>query len=207
VLFLRSFEDDQFDFRIAGHNPIRHWLAFWSFRRNLDETLVDEAAAYGPVVALGRPGERERPFGAERHYSTHDDWQAVILDTARRARAIVIAAGSTPGVLWEYDMLRREGLLPRTLLVFPPHQAQSHQAALQAFAPEVHARADVIASDPATWIALLMNGPRPVLLTAQDRSPSAYLLALRLHLQGGDPAAALPAAARLAPKPPRWVIT
>ena len=46
-----------------------------SWRRNADEALIDEIAQYGPVVALGRPGEKHVPFGAQRHYEAHETWQ------------------------------------------------------------------------------------------------------------------------------------
>ncbi len=209
VLFLRGFDDDQFDFRLRGFNLLKRWLALWSFRRNLDETLVDEVGRYGPVVALGRPGQSKAGFGAARHFARHEDWQAVVLQTARRARAIVMAAGHTPGVLWEYSMLEREGRLERTLLLFHTGAAaaKGNRAALQAFPlPELDRAALMMASDPGCWVALLHQGGRWVLLTTAEPTPAHYVLALRLHFQGAaldtlaDKAALLPA-----PRWPAWV--
>ena len=62
VLFLRSFEDDQFQFRRPSWQLHMRWFDLWSFRRNVNEAMIDEVALYGPVVALGRPGDREAPF-------------------------------------------------------------------------------------------------------------------------------------------------
>ena len=200
VLFLRSFEDDQFDFKGSSWNPLRRWLELWSFRRNLDETLVDEVARYGKVVALGRPGETRIPFGSERYYSTHDDWQRVITETARRAHSIVIVAGDTPGVRWEYALLAREGLLDRTLLIFRPGaDAQAgNRAALAAFPLDEAVRSCVEGSLALPLVALLRLRDRPILLTALTPGPAAYVLALRVHFQHCD-AVALTRAARSAP--------
>lgn len=184
VLFLRSFEDDQFDFQRQTRNPLRRWLALWSFRRNLDETLVDEVARYGRVLALGRPGETTIPFGSERYYSTHDDWQRVITDTARRAHSIVVVAGDTGGVLWEYGLLAREGLLDRTLLIFRPgaEAGAANRTALAAFPLDGASHADLDA-DATPLVALLHLSGQPVLLTAAQPDPAGYVVALRAHFQ------------------------
>jgi hypothetical protein len=207
VLFLRSFEDDQLDLHMRSRNPLRWLLNLWSFRRNLDEALVDEVSRYAPVVALGRPGEKVAPFGAARHYASHDDWREVIVRTARRAQAIVIAAGDTPGVLWEYAMLEREGLLAKTLLVFPPGgSATTNREALAAFPIAAEVRLRVIAavdretSSNRRWIALLWQADGAVLLTADRVDPSTYVLALRLHFQARS-ARELRDAASIAPNP------
>lgn len=202
VLFLRSFEDDQFNFNGSAWNPLRRWLALWSFRRNLDETLVDEVARYGRVVALGRPGETRIPFGSERYYSTHDDWQRVITETARRAHSIVIVAGDTPGVRWEYALLAREGLLDRTLLIFRPGvDAQAgNRAALAAFPLDEAVRSGLEGSLTLPLVALLWLRDRPILLTALTPGPAAYVLALRVHFQRLD-TESLTRAARAAPVP------
>ena len=48
------------------------------------EAMIDEIAQYGPVVALGMPGEKKIPFGAMRYYSTHEDWQKIVTETAKQ---------------------------------------------------------------------------------------------------------------------------
>ena len=204
VLFLRGFDDDQFDFRLRGFNPVKRWLALWSFRRNLDEALVDEIACYGSVVALGRPGQTQANFGAARHYARHEDWQTVVLQTARSARAIVIAAGNTPGVLWEYEMLRGEGLLERTLLLFHPgaSAAEGNRAALEAFPMADEARAALTHADAGQWVALLHQAGHWALLTSAEATSAHYVLALRLHFQGAD-ISSLSTLAALLPAP-RW---
>ena len=202
VLFLRSFENDQFHFGSRPGRLLRQWLELWSFRRNLDEALVDEVARYGPVVALGRPGETRTPFGAARHYSTHDDWQRVITDTARHAHTIVIAAGDTPGVLWEYALLAREGMLHKTVLLFRPgRDAQAaNRAALQAFPIDAVQGVGMEDLEGKALVALLHLQGKPFLLTADRAEPASYVLALRVHFQQRQPRE-VAEAARAAPAP------
>ena len=186
ILFLRSFEDDQIAFTVPRWRLFRRWLQLWSFRRNADEVLIDEMAQYGPVVALGRPGEQTPPYGAHRYYSSDARWKDTITDTARRAQAIVIGAGSTPGVLWEYRLLAHERLLGKTLLLFPPAHAGESEAALEAFVKATASADGLRAPGGCGLVALLPTENGPLLLTAKASSGAACLVALRAHFQRAD---------------------
>jgi hypothetical protein len=207
VLFLRSFEDDQFDLTRRSRNPITRWLALWSFRRNLDEMLVDEVARYGRVVALGRPGETRIPFGAARYYATHDEWRRIITHAAQGAHTIVIVAGDTPGVREEYKMIVEQGLLDRTVLIFRPGaEAQAgNRAALVAFANAGGTVPEQLESGSASLVALARLDGEAVLLTAQSPDAAAYVAVLRAHFQRRD-AESLRCAARESPSigPTAW---
>jgi hypothetical protein len=183
ILFLRSFDDDQFDFKRPVWDVRGRWFDLWSFRSNADEALIDEAAQYGPVVALGRPGETRAPFGALRHYATDEEWQSVIIDATRRAQAIVIVAGDSQGVLWEYDLLKREGLIDRTLLLFRPgtDEAAANCRALEAFSTVQGVEEDV--KDGQHMVALLQTASGPVMLVARRHMAGAFMAAIRAHLQ------------------------
>ena len=197
ILFLRSFEDDQLDFKRQWWNLLARWFDLWSFRRNADEAIIDEVAQYGPVVALGQPGQTQPPFGAKRYYAAHDDWQTIILDTARRAQAIVIAAGVSPGVLWEYELLRRENLLPKTLLLFRSAAGAVNQRALAAFPGSQAGDGMPGLPEHQQMIALLQSPSGPLMLSAQQPTAAAYVVALRAHFQRPDgPGSLAPAAAQ-----------
>ncbi len=187
VLFLRSFEDDQLGFHRPWWNLIGRWLDLWSFRTNADEAMIDEIAQYGPVVALGMPGEKKIPFGAQRYYSTQEDWQDIVTRTAKSAQAIVIVAGDTPGVRWEYELLTRENLLDRTLLLFAPSADQESTAnisALTAFQEAQNVQSPYEVQPGEKLIALLpRKGSTPVLLTAEEATASAYVTAVRGFFQ------------------------
>lgn len=185
ILFLRSFQDDQLRLQRPWWNLTARWQDLWSFRRNVDEALVDEIAQYGPVVALGQPGEKRAPFGAMRLYSTHEQWQSIVADTARRAQAIVIVAGDSPGVLWEFELLAREKLVERTLLLFRPGFQQMNRRALEAFCRETGSAVPSVQHDR-QMIALIQSREGSVLLSAREASAEAYLIALRAHFQKLD---------------------
>jgi len=188
VLFLRSFEDDQLLFRRPWWNVVGRWFDLWSFRRNADEAMIDEIAQHGPVVALGVPGEKKVPFGARRYYSSHDDWQQIVTKTAKEAQAIVIAAGCSPGVLWEYDLLARENLHGKTLLLFPPPSKDAdperNSTALKAFIDTIDVAQEYGVPDDQNMVALLPSENRaPTLLTAGKATASAYVAAVRGYFQ------------------------
>jgi len=118
ILFLRSFADDQVTLQQLG---------FWSRlmrgetpKRRLDHMLVEHFARYGPVVAIGRPGEKSLPFGAARIYVTDDKWQEVVIDLATKAGHIVLLADPTPGVAWEVQTMFGEKFRAKTLFLAPP---------------------------------------------------------------------------------------
>ena len=185
VLYLRSFEDDQFDFRRPAWQLRLRWFDLWSFRRNVDEAMVDEVALYGPVVALGRPGEVTAPFGAPRYRARHDEWQDVVTRTARRARAIVLVAGESPGLRWEFDLLRREGLLERTVLLLHPDRARtaSNRRAIGWLTGDEALGQSLEAIGDAYPVAFVYTPSGHRLLTVDQPSAAAYVVALRAHFQ------------------------
>jgi hypothetical protein len=181
ILFLRGFDDDRFDFRRPQWQLPSRWFDLWAFRRNADEALVDEVAKFGPVVALGRPGEAARPFGALRHYSSDEAWKDTIVDTARQAGLIVLAAGDSPGLQWEIKMLGEEKLLPRTLVLFNPDPArdESNLRTLERFVGADAVQATAGGRTGQRLIALLPSPDGPLLLTAPRALAAAYVVALR----------------------------
>ncbi|WP_291206304.1 hypothetical protein [Hyphomonas sp.] len=187
ILFLRSFRDDQFRFEKSWRDPVGRWLELWSFRRNADEMLVDEFAWYGPVIALGQPGESHTPFGADRRYVDHDTWQAVVEDAAARAHTVVVGAGETPGLVWEYELIARRGFFGKTIYLFPPHAA-SHPASVRAVELFNKAYPDHPITAPAqgVLVAALIEGTAVHTMTARRPTAQAYLVALRRVLQARE---------------------
>ena len=91
-------------------------------------------------------------------------------------------------------MLRREGLIDRTLLLFRPgpEDAATNRRALEAFFTGVKAATD--ADDGRRMVALLQTESGPAMLTARQNIAGAYVAAIRAHFQKcpvralGDPA-------------------
>src|SRR5262249_28413412 len=114
---------------------------------------------------------------------------AIITDTARRAQTIVMVAGDSPGLLWEFELLAKESLVDRAILMFRPGEdaRDANRRALDAF-PRADRGAEVIGTD-APWVALLPWATGPFLLTAAGPTAAAYVLALRAHFQKCSPQA------------------
>ncbi|HMQ64835.1 MAG TPA: hypothetical protein PJ992_00975 [Arachnia sp.] len=120
ILLLRSFDDDRLTLRstMLGGGIVSPSLP--TARVRFEELLVWILKLFGPVVAIGRPGEGLPELGAVRTYWSDDQWQDAVRQTAMRCRGIVLIAGSSEGLKWEMDRLRAWGLLSKTLVVLPP---------------------------------------------------------------------------------------
>ncbi|WP_404870035.1 transferase [Kitasatospora griseola] len=95
VLYLRSFADDGTAARIDD------WVALNLHSR--EEQLAAALAAFGPVIAVGRPGEPLPLLGAARFYLPLDDWQPTILHLMDLSRLIVLRVGTGAGLRWEIE--------------------------------------------------------------------------------------------------------
>jgi hypothetical protein len=109
VLYLRSFVSDMID------NQSNTWLGIPSE----EDVLVESLEQIGPVLAIGRPGEKLSTTGSARLYVTDDDWQAIAGKLMASARLVVIRAGSTPGVRWELERVRQKLPAEKVVLWFP----------------------------------------------------------------------------------------
>ncbi len=111
VLYLRSFEFDRDDdlkaqrFRIPYTN---------------ESHMVANLELIGPVIAIGRPGEKLPTLGAARMYVGNEDWQTIALELMKYAQIVVIRIlGDTPGIRWELTCAR-ENLDPEKLALWFP---------------------------------------------------------------------------------------
>ena len=120
ILFLRSFRDDQLCMHRKPQNIIARLFDLWSFRRNVDELLIDEFAQFGPVIAIGNPRDKSVKFGAQRRFATDDTWRNIVSKAAESSQAIIVSASDTEGLLWEYELIKKNGYLDKTIFLFPP---------------------------------------------------------------------------------------
>ena len=99
VIYLRSFHVDR---RLA-----RRALNIGRFVsvRTEEEQLVEALREIGPIIAIGRPGERFPRLSAQRIYVGDKDWQQQVLSWFKLAAVVVIQVPSNPtrGVTWEID--------------------------------------------------------------------------------------------------------
>lgn len=123
VLYLRSFNSDA-GADIGAQERMPTLMRPMVLAAGLETEEEQIAAAFsevGPMVAIGRPGERLPQLGAARMYATEDTWQATVADLLSRSRLVVMRVGDTEGFWWEVanaatlpDATRVIFLLPET---------------------------------------------------------------------------------------------
>lgn len=118
VLLLRSFSDDEIVAGTPGYGS-----QLFAQPVTLEEALAPVLERLGPVIAIGRPGERSAPVGAARAYVSNEAWQQTVHSWLERARLVVMVMGPVadkPGLAWELERVRELGGLAKLLLVMPP---------------------------------------------------------------------------------------
>lgn len=128
TLYLRTFSDDKIRTLswVAGVGPSAPQITL--FRSRFEEQISYALLGEGPLVAIGRPGERVPELGATRTYWADADWQTAVETTAHRVHRVVMVAGLTGGLAWEIERLREWGMLNKALIVVPPDSiARTHQ--------------------------------------------------------------------------------
>jgi hypothetical protein len=123
ILLLRSFADDHT--AVFNSDPIlRYEWVFGGKRiRSFEEALAAKLAAYGPVIAVGRPGEKVPPLGAARLWITEDRWQGRVEELLRSCRFVVMIVGEIKGedgLAWEVGRLLALQEPEKIVLVVPP---------------------------------------------------------------------------------------
>ena len=86
----------------------------------LEDRLAPIFQKFGPLLAIGRPGERLTTPGASRLYIADSYWQEVVSKLMAESQAIVYVHGNTTGLAWELDQLSRTADPRRVLFVIPP---------------------------------------------------------------------------------------
>jgi hypothetical protein len=104
VLYLRSFADDK---RV---NPISRG------QKTYEEDLALALNSFGPVIAIGSPQESDTPLGATRIYLKHENWQENVRRLMQISQLIVIQAGTSEGILWEFEAAL-EGVDPSKMII------------------------------------------------------------------------------------------
>lgn len=113
ILYLRSFDIDQH----AANSALLEVAAMAAPVATPEQELAKRFAPVGPMIAIGKPGERLPELGAARFYVTDDEWQQKIADAAAAARNVVLTTGLTAGLRWEIGHLVRN-LPPEKLILW-----------------------------------------------------------------------------------------
>lgn len=185
VLYLRDFTDDR-RLVAVGDGLGQSANEFFSFRARIpyEEVIARELGGYGAVLSIAEPGSPRLflPLGASRVHLRDDQWREAVLARMHQAALIVIAVGSTPGLLWEIATATHQGLLDRVLLLIPPDREDVLRSRWQATAEAVKAAGGPSLDppgDPAEFLIaqLSAHGLRHVAV-ADRRDEYAYVAAL-----------------------------
>lgn len=175
VLLLRSFRDDM--------TPLirsREWQEFFT----LEEAAERELSFYGPVIAIGRPGEALPPPGVAREYVSNEAWQRRIKEFIAEARLIVVILGSGEGLEFEYRALAELQALPKVIVVFPPFDKKARSAHWVRFAACVLDDGEVVSQATlGRALTALIDPDGPIFVTCRSSADEdTYRLALRRSL-------------------------
>ncbi|SDG55307.1 hypothetical protein SAMN05216553_10936 [Lentzea fradiae] len=117
VLYLRDFGDDRGAAVVDGlPGALSSGLLSVHSR---EEQLVSALGAFGPVVAVGQPGERLPHLGAARFYLPDDQWREGVLELMGMASLIVLRLGDGDGVWWEVEQARATQPPGKLVLLVP----------------------------------------------------------------------------------------
>jgi len=119
VLLLRSFKDDL----LVVRQRIATSMGDLAPRpRRFEQGLAGSLAAFGPLIAVGKPGEDFPQIGAARNYLAEDAWQPAVLRWMGEALVIAMIAGDTEWIRWELGRILDQDRT-RHLIVFLPPKA------------------------------------------------------------------------------------
>jgi hypothetical protein len=111
ILYLRSFDLDS---AAARGVPV-----MMQSRLSMEAMLATVLHRWGPVLAIGRPGEAEPMTGATRFYVDDAHWRQKIEELAPLCQFVIWATGYTEGLQWEIEHLVKT--LPAERLLLWPH--------------------------------------------------------------------------------------
>jgi hypothetical protein len=116
LLYLRSFAADA---RVVERGALARLFLLPGRYETSERSLAKAVADLGPLVAIGKPGEMLRPFGAARLYVDHDNWQRVVAELVAASRLVVLRLGRTEGFWWELQYVVAN-CDPRKVVVYLP---------------------------------------------------------------------------------------
>ncbi|HET7157429.1 MAG TPA: TM2 domain-containing protein [Burkholderiales bacterium] len=102
VVYLRSFGiDDQILVAARGLGGRLTTLLTYTASVSPEQEMAFILERVGPVIAIGKPGEKLPQLGAARLYVSDEEWRAVVGKLMNDAALVVIRAGETANLWWE----------------------------------------------------------------------------------------------------------
>jgi hypothetical protein len=117
VLLLRSFQDDRIETIHRFHTRIGEIEQ----TRRFEQQVAGMLESFGPLVAIGQPGEELPPIGAARAYFSEAEWQPAVVRLIEEAAFIAMIAGATEWIRWELGRILEMGRARELLILVPPY--------------------------------------------------------------------------------------
>jgi hypothetical protein len=118
ILYLRSFGlEEMMNSRLTSMERLFGFLSFIFISRTFEDQAVLVLRKLGPVIAIGRPGEKIAPIGASRFYVDDEIWQRKIAEIVSASQLVLSASGTTEGLRWELSHLL-SALAPEKLILW-----------------------------------------------------------------------------------------
>jgi hypothetical protein len=141
VLLLRSFADDEI-FLPGQSAPPPLW-AYFGTEETLEQLTAGTFSAVGPVIAIGRPGEKLPPLGAARLWVSNEEWKEQVEELLSRCRRVVMFLGDikgNDGLAWEVEKIFGLSAPEKIVLIVPPISEDAVQARWQKYRERSHGR-------------------------------------------------------------------
>jgi hypothetical protein len=121
VLLLRAFADDER--RVERKTDLTNILFFgYQKKIRLEEAIAEELWQIGPFYGVGQPGEILPKLGASKAYFSDEQWQGEVMSWMRSAQLIVMIAGQSEWLKWEFDRVIELGAIGKLMILFPPDE-------------------------------------------------------------------------------------
>lgn len=179
IFVIRSFKDEHL---MVGERP--DWQALLGrvrTRAPFEEVVVNAMWGFGPVLTIGKPGDRIPPLGAAREYVSDDRWRTRVREYLESSRAIVIMVGDTSNFAWECERVAEFHLINKVLALLPPLSNEAVSQRWSVFQKHFRPALDIQLSDcdkiHPLVVAFHGNG-RSDVITAREQTRLAYDVAL-----------------------------
>jgi hypothetical protein len=190
LLFLRSFKNDRQVLPQPKASIAYGLLTYAERQKSIDEILLEEGSNFGPVIALGSPGEQVAPYGAAREYydSTNPAiWREAVSKLATESQAIIVYVDDSEGLWWEVSHIVEKGYLAKSLFLLNPTCSNVHLGGktidhLRDLLGLT--RAEIPVAENSSLIGLWISEEcKTIAAFASEASRAQYLMALRIFLR------------------------
>ena len=124
VLLLRSFKDEM----LGAPQFIRTPVGDIALGRRFEQGIAGSLGAFGPLIAIGKPGEKLPQIGAARTYLSDEEWQPAVIRWMNESLFIAMIAGATEWIHWELQRILELGYVRRLVILLPPQKDDARWA-------------------------------------------------------------------------------